>query len=495
VDDCSDARDLERFQALEETVEAILQSGPPVYCPHSPTPRQQEFLNLRCGEVLFGGACGGGKSDALLMAALQYVEVPGYAAIIFRETFTDLALADGLIPRSHEWLSGSGARYDPQTHTWSFPSGATVGFGYMDNENAHFRYQGAAYQFIGWDELTQHRENQYLYMFSRLRALAGSEVPLRVRGATNPGGIGHRWVERRFIDEETRQPGAVFVPAKLADNPHLRNDYLDSLGYLDPVTKARYLEGDWSVMEDDIWVYPFRRKLHVAPAPSGEAGYYVRRAAGVDPGKRDPYAVVILGEDPSGRWWALEEFYKTGGTAQTFMNEFLSLQARWACSTWWVDRRRPSDVLDLLNGGLPACANIDVHGETQRETIRPMVGVVYNLLARGLLMVTPGCVQTVREFEEYRYRDAQVKNAGEVPEDQNNHLMDALRYALCSEIEAGQMDPVYRGQRERPVGWKPERDLRKLLGTPEDAWKRLDREMDHRQEEERREGKGWGPVR
>lgn len=221
------------------------------YIRHIPDiPAQREFLKLDCMEALYGGAAGGGKSDALLMAALQYVDVPGYSAILFRKTYQDLSLSGGLIPRSHEWLSVTDAKWDNTTKTWHFPSGSTLSFGYMDSMHDHYRYQGSEYQFVGWDELTQFPEEKYRYMYSRCRSTVGIQAPLRVRCATNPGGIGHTWVKRRFIDAATKDPAAKFIPARVYDNPHIKIDeYVHSLSYLDPVTRARYLDGDWVIAE------------------------------------------------------------------------------------------------------------------------------------------------------------------------------------------------------------------------------------------------------
>jgi len=164
------------------------------YIPHKPTPKQAAFLLLPVREAFYGGAAGGGKSDALLMAALQYVDMPGYSAILFRRTFSDLALPGALLERSTEWLKPTDAKWDDNKKTWHFPSGATLTFGYLEHENDKYRYQSSEFNFIGFDELTQFTESQYRYLFSRLRRLKGSEVPLRMRAASNPGGEGHEWV-------------------------------------------------------------------------------------------------------------------------------------------------------------------------------------------------------------------------------------------------------------------------------------------------------------
>ena len=218
------------------------------YIPHEPTEKQALFLlHDHVPEILYGGSAGGGKSDALLMAALQYVHVPGYAALLLRRTFPDLSLPEAIMSRSFEWLQGTDARWHDKEKTWNFPSGATLTFGYLDAPRDHYRYQGSAFQYIGFDELTQFKENQYLYLHSRLRRLAGSAVPLRMRAASNPGDIGHEWVKARFI-ASTQNTERMFIPASLDDNPHLdRASYIQSLMKLDPITREQLLSGNWDV--------------------------------------------------------------------------------------------------------------------------------------------------------------------------------------------------------------------------------------------------------
>lgn len=259
------------------------------FTPHTPHPKQADFLSLDCLEALFGGAAGGGKSDALLMAALQYVHVPGYTAGLFRRTYADLAQPGAIMERARQWLAGTAAQWNEQRKQFKFPSGAILQFGYMDTAADRFRYQGTEYQFIGWDELTQFPEQSYRYMFSRLRKLNGVDIPLRVRGATNPGGIGHEWVRRRFINPgDDARP---FIPSKLDDNPSLNaEEYRQALSNLDSTTRKQLEEGLW-VRDVDGLVYRYSERENViATAP--ECDRYV---LGIDYGARSPTAFVLLG--------------------------------------------------------------------------------------------------------------------------------------------------------------------------------------------------------
>ena len=223
------------------------------YIPHRPTPKQQAFLLLDGLEALYGGAAGGGKTDALLMAALQYVDTPGYAALLLRRTFADLALPGAIMDRSHEWLRGTDAVWSEREKTWTFPSGATLTFGYLAADGDKYRYQGSELTFCGFDELTQFTQEQYTYLFSRLRRLEGMSIPLRMRAASNPGGIGHGWVYERFLPDLTpeavehrRKTDRIFIPARLGDNPHIDQlTYRRGLAELGDVERAQLEEGLW----------------------------------------------------------------------------------------------------------------------------------------------------------------------------------------------------------------------------------------------------------
>jgi predicted phage terminase large subunit-like protein len=274
-----------------------------------PTEKQLAFLALDVGddvplEALYGGAAGGGKSTALLMGALLYVDVPGYSALILRRTYTDLALPGALMDMAHEWLEGSAATWHDMEKTWRFPSGATLTFGYLEAERDKYRYQSAEFTFLAFDELTQFTESQYRYLLSRLRKPEGLPVPLRVRCATNPGGIGHDWVKRRFI-EEGPAAGRFYLPATLDDNPHLdRAAYLRSLSELDPITRAQLLEGDWNVRSGRMFRREWFRIAHERPPGVRLVRYWDLAATEPKPGRDPDYtAGALVGLDEAGNVW------------------------------------------------------------------------------------------------------------------------------------------------------------------------------------------------
>jgi predicted phage terminase large subunit-like protein len=220
------------------------------YIPHTPTPKQTAFLLLLCEDAFYGGAAGGGKSDALLMAALQYVDVPNYAALLLRDSYASLSKPGALIERADQWLSNTDAHWSEQNKTWHFPSGATISFGYLAGPRDHLNYKSAEFQFIGIDEAGDLRWKQMMYMFSRLRRLEGSIVPIRFRLTSNPGGVSHEELKSKYIDPITREPGLVFIQAGLKDNPYLdRKEYVKSLAKLDPVTRRQLLDGNWDIKE------------------------------------------------------------------------------------------------------------------------------------------------------------------------------------------------------------------------------------------------------
>jgi predicted phage terminase large subunit-like protein len=230
-----------------------------------PTSKQLAFMSLPHMEALFGGSASGGKSEALLMLALAWCDTPGYKGLIVRQTYTDMLLPSSILNRCLKWLKpflqSKEVKYDANQHTFTFPGGAELAFGYLKASGTQYRYQSSEYNQIFFDELTQFQLDEYLYLFSRLRKPQGCQIPLILRSGSNPGGSGGYWVKERFKiqkDEETGEwyggnPDAPFVPARLADNPHVDQQYAQALDKLGKVERERLKNGDWDVAENSIF--------------------------------------------------------------------------------------------------------------------------------------------------------------------------------------------------------------------------------------------------
>ena len=293
----------------------------PHYCPYTLYPKQRLFLDLPHREVLYGGAAGAAKSVAILAGALEHVDNPQYSAVVLRNTFANLSKRGALMDLAHEWLSTSGAQWKDAAHMWKFPSGATLGFGYLDSERDKYNFQGPYYNFIGFDELTQIRKEDYTYLMSRLRTTSESGLVNKVRATSNPGGEYHQWVMDRFIPEGFTTVDAAtqlfyeknavnsagemvtraFVPGLLRDNLALdKEDYIKSLAELDPVLREQLLKGDWIIKERGDIFPSWDERRHVITWSEFAAVVGIRRipedwliGIGLDWGSTEKHPCVV----------------------------------------------------------------------------------------------------------------------------------------------------------------------------------------------------------
>lgn len=223
----------------------------------SVTKKQKQFMDAPESEVLFGGAAGGGKSFGQIVDALLFaLKYKGSRQLILRRSFAELdksliRYALAIYPRAIYTFNAS-------SHTGRFKNGSTIDFGYCATENDVYQYQSAEYDVVRFDELTHFTENQYVYLISRVRGANG--YPKKIKSSTNPGGIGHGWVKRRFVDPAPPNTSFVgedgmrriFIPSLLDDNSFLTSsdpDYRKRLEALPERERRALLHGDWNVFE------------------------------------------------------------------------------------------------------------------------------------------------------------------------------------------------------------------------------------------------------
>ncbi len=238
---------------------------------------QTEFLARLEDEGLYGGAKGGGKSDALLNEPLRQKEKPGYKALVVRRTFPRL---EELIGRAKEIYPSAGGRWIDKHSRFEFRTSdksstikkhSIIKFGHCQHEEDKRNYQGHEYQLIEFDQLEEFTESQYTFLMAQNRT-SDPRIKCYIRSSANPGGPGHWWVKRRFIDaapgsRKPKESGAtyenrytlpdlriltrtsVFIASTFKDNPKLNEQYIASLMQLKDQERKALMEGDWTAYD------------------------------------------------------------------------------------------------------------------------------------------------------------------------------------------------------------------------------------------------------
>lgn len=292
------------------------------------TKTQKDFVTATADEVLFGGAAGGGKSYGQLADALIYaLKYPKSKQLILRRTYPELE--HSLIMTSLEFFPGDICKYSSSAKKWQFINGSVIEFGYCAVQSDVIRYQGAEYDVVRFDELTHFTEEQYTYLISRIRGV--NNYPKMVKSSTNPGGIGHGWVKRRFIDDAV--PGEVnvdketgvkrlFIPSFVTDNVFLMeadNEYIKRLNQLPEKERKALLCGEWDVYDGQV----FSEWQNYLPGKKTRRWSHViepfdipdtwRRYRAFDFGYAKPFAVSWFAVDNDGVAYNYRELYGCTG--------------------------------------------------------------------------------------------------------------------------------------------------------------------------------------
>ena len=446
---------------------------------------QTDFLAAGEREVLYGGSAGGGKSYAMLADPLRYMGHPSFSGLLLRHTTEELR---ELIYKSQEiypriW---SGIKWSERKMQWVAPSGARLWMSYLDRDDDVLRYQGLAFSWIGFDELTQWATPfAWNYMRSRLRSTA-HDLPIFMRATTNPGGRGHHWVKKMFIDpapygkkfdatdietgEALRYPtghakaGTAlfkrrFIPARLSDNPYLaeQGDYEAMLLSLPEQQRRQLLDGDWDIKEGAAFT-EFDRNIHIVEPyriPNNwvkfracDYGYGSKSGVlwfAVSPSEqlivyRELYVGKVLAADLADRIIELEAddggmrygvldsslWHKRGDTGPSLAEQMIMRGCRW----------RPSD----RSKGSRVSGKNEIHRRLQVDEFTEEPRLVFFNNCTNITSQLPAL-------------PIDKKNPEDIDTHSEDHLYDALRYGIMSRprFSVFDYDPMGRPSSGMPV--------------------------------------------
>ncbi|MDR1620324.1 MAG: phage terminase large subunit [Clostridiales bacterium] len=276
-----------------------------------PNEKQRQFFLSRARHTAYGGARGGGKSWAMrrkfLLLAIWY---PGLSLLLLRRTYPELE-ENHIKPLKRE-LPGV-AKYTDKRKEFVFLNGSRIKCGYCDKEDDVLQYQGQEYDVIGLEEATHFCESQMQFICTCNRTTRRDFFP-RMYYTCNPGGVGHAWVKRLFIDREyqnsERGEDYSFIPASVYDNSVLMRanpQYVHMLENLPAGLRRAHLEGDWDALLGQYFE-TWRRARHVCEPFSIPKRW--KRFCAMDWGYNDPCCVLWFAVAPDGRVYVYDEYYR-----------------------------------------------------------------------------------------------------------------------------------------------------------------------------------------
>lgn len=301
----------------------------------SPNPKQKLFFDARARYIAYGGARAGGKSWAMRVKfSLLCLRYSGIQVLLLRRTLPELT--ENHVNPLLILLKGI-ASYNKQEKVFRFPNGARLKLGYCANEQDVLQYQGQAYDVIGLEEATMFTEFQYncLRESNRSSGMMKEHFAPRMYLTMNPGGVGHHWVKRLFVDRtykgKERPEDYVFIPARVYDNEAFMErdpDYVAQLESLPEKRRKMMLLGDWNSVEgaffeefaNDPNHYQDRQWTHVIDPFEIPSDWSIYRS--FDFGYHRPFSVGWYAVDTEGVIYRFAEWYGCTGEA----NEGLRIQ-------------------------------------------------------------------------------------------------------------------------------------------------------------------------
>jgi len=413
---------------------------------------QTEFLAAPETDVLYGGAAGGGKSYAMLIDPLRYAHKAAHRALILRRSMPELR---ELIDKSRELYPRAfpGCKYREVEKLWNFPSGAKIEFGFLERDADVYRYQGQAYSWIGFDEITHlPTEFGWNYLASRLRT-TDPEITPYMRCTANPGGVGAHWVKKRYIDPNPPHESfkgedglsRKFIPARLDDNPYLATDgrYEQMLKALPDVQRRQLLEGNWDIAEGAAFT-EFNNEMHVITPFAIPIGW--ERVKGIDYGYASESACIWGCVDPSdGTLIIYRELYRKGLTGEDLGHLITQMElddpfavpgvldtAAWAKTG--ASGPTVGEALMKIGHKLRRADKNRIQGKIQIHEYLKL-----RQSGRPRLQIFNTCPNLIRELQSI---PLDKSNPEDVDTHASDHAYDALRYLIMSRPRIE--DPISR---------------------------------------------------
>lgn len=406
-----------------------------------PNEKQKLFFLAKERFVCYGGARGGGKSWAVRKKAeLMALRYPGIKILFLRRTLKDLK--ENHIGELRKDLDGI-AVYRDQDAKFSFANGSTLKLGYADSESDITHYQGNEYDVMFLDEATQFTEFMFVTLLGSLRG--ANAFPKRMYLTCNPGGVGHGWVKRLFIDREflpeENPADYIFIPAKATDNKVLMDEdpgYMTMLNMLPPDLRAAWRDGSWDIFAGQYFP-EFSERWHCENLPMPPKSW--TRYAALDYGL-DALAAYWAAVEPCGRVHVYREVYATGQiiskAAELITQAGDEVQAFYAPPDLWNRRqdtgRSVAEIFsehgiflykvsnDRVAGWMEVKQALAINFDGEGEDARPIEG--------PKLKIDAGCRNLIKSFP---YLLADEKNVGDVAKEPHEytHGPDAIRYLLA----------------------------------------------------------------
>lgn len=404
-------------------------------------------------EILFGGARGGGKTDTGLVWMSEHIDNPRYRGLVIRKHASDLR---DWVDRAARMYQGLGVTIAGKPWELRFPSGARIFTGHLKDDLSYTQWMGQEFQRMLIEELTQiPDEKRYLQLRASNRSTIEG-IRSQTFSTTNPGGIGHSWVRKRFIDiapyytihEDDEGLKRVYIPATIGDNPALVSkdpDYvrqLDALKNADPDLWKAWRLGDWNIIAGQAF-REWNNNFHVVnrfDIPLSQCKKFI----GFDWGYSSPGVAVWIAVTPENRYgvvriYVYRELHLTQTDPREWAKQLKMMQKIDGVRDMWLphdcfNKEMGESIAEIFRreGGM----NVRPAGTLTKGARAMRKAITHSILAdavdgRPILQIHENCVNLIKTLPELIVDDT---NPEDIDTDGPDHAYDALTEALMMEV-------------------------------------------------------------